>query len=122
VIDSASGLPFLRDGRVRALCVLSEARSAPAANVPTLRELGWPDAIAYGWQGISLPAGAPPAVIDRVHDALTAGVEADDVKARFRDLGIEGAALSPAGFQAFVEAENAVWRPLIRDLGIRLDG
>ena len=122
VIDCASGLPFLRDGRVRALCVLSEARSAPAANVPTLRELGWPDAIAYGWQGISLPAGAPAAVIDRVHDALTAGVDAVDVKARFRDLGIESAALSSAGFQAFVQSENAVWRPLIRDLGIRLDG
>jgi tripartite-type tricarboxylate transporter receptor subunit TctC len=122
VIDCASGLPFLRDGRVRALCVFSETRSAPAASVPTLRELGWPEAVAYGWQGISLPAGAPAAVIGRVHAALQAGIAADDAAARFRDLGIESAALSPAAFQAFVQAENAVWRPLIRDLGIRLDG
>ncbi len=120
-IDTATGMPFIRDGKVRALCVMSEAPSPRAPEVPTLKDLGFADAIAYGWQGVSVPAATPAPVLDRLHAALRAGVGADDVQARFTDLGIETAPLSPAEFQAFVARENAAWRPLIRELGIRLD-
>lgn len=121
VIDCATGIPFITSNRVRALCVLSEARSPRAPEVPTLRELGHAEAVAYGWQGMSVPAGVPAPVVARLHGALLAGVGAEDVQARYRDLGIESAPWSPAEFQAFVGRENALWRPLIRDLGIRLD-
>jgi tripartite-type tricarboxylate transporter receptor subunit TctC len=60
-------------------------------------------------------------VVGTLHAALVAGVEADEVKARYRELGVEASALSPAEFQAFVRRETTVWRPLIRELGIRLD-
>jgi tripartite-type tricarboxylate transporter receptor subunit TctC len=60
-------------------------------------------------------------VVAKLSEALKAGVAADDVQARFRDLGIESAPWSPAEFQDFVRRENAEWRPLIRELGIRLD-
>ena len=121
-IDCSTGIPFIRDGRVRALCVFSEARSPAAPEVPTLRELGHGEAIAYGWQGISVQAAVPAPVVAKLHEALMAGVAGPDVQARFRDLGIESAPLSPREFQAFVHRENAEWRPLIRELGIRLDG
>jgi len=121
-IDTATGTPFIRDGRVRALAVFSETRSPRAPDVPTLRELGFADAIAYGWQGMSVPAATPAPIVARLHAALIAGTGADDVQARFRDLGIESAPWSPAEFSAFVVRENAAWRPLIRELGIRLDG
>jgi tripartite-type tricarboxylate transporter receptor subunit TctC len=120
-IDCSTGIPFIRDGKVRALCAFSEARSPRAPEVPTLKELGFAEAVAYGWQGISVPAGTPAPVIEALHAALQAGTGADDLQARFRDLGIESAPLSPAEFQAFVQRENALWRPLIRELGIRLD-
>lgn len=121
VIDCATGIPFIAGNRVRALCVLSEARSPRAPEVPTLRELGHADAVAHGWQGMSVPSGVPTPVVARLHAALLGSVGADDVQARFRDLGIESAPWSPAEFQDFVRRENALWRPLIRDLGIRLD-
>jgi tripartite-type tricarboxylate transporter receptor subunit TctC len=121
VIDCATGIPFITSGRVRTLCAFSEARSPRAPEVPTLRELGFGDAVAYGWQGISLPAGAAAPVLARLAEALRAGVDAEDVQARFRDLGIERVPMSPAEFQEFVRRENAEWRPLIRELGIRLD-
>jgi len=122
VIDCATGIPFITSGRVRALCVFSETRSPRAADVPTLRELGHANAVAYGWQGMSVPAAVPAPVVARLAEALQAGVGADDVQDRFRQLGIESAPWSPAEFDAFVRRENAEWRPLIRELGIRLDG
>jgi tripartite-type tricarboxylate transporter receptor subunit TctC len=89
--------------------------------VPTLRELGFANAIAYGWQGMSVPAAVPDPIVARLAEGLRTGVGAADVQARFNDLGIESAPWSPAEFQAFVQRENAEWRPLIRELGIRLD-
>jgi tripartite-type tricarboxylate transporter receptor subunit TctC len=121
-IDCATGIPFIRDNRVRALCVFSEARSGVAPEVPTLRELGFPTAVAYGWQGMSVQAAVPAPIVARLHEALLAGVNGADVQDRFRTLGIESAPWSPQQFQDFVRRENAEWRPLIRDLGIRLDG
>jgi len=121
VIDCATGLPFLRDGRVRALAVLGEARSPQAPGVPTLVEQGLADAVAYGWQGMSLSAATPARVVGPLNVALAAAVASDTVSRRMDDLGIERAALSPTAFQDFVAREAAIWRPLIRELGIRLD-
>ncbi len=120
VIDTATGLPFIRDGRVRALAVLSDTRSPMVPDVPTLKELG-PDAVAYGWQGMSVPAATPPAVIARLNEGLRAAIASEDIARRMRDLGIEAASWTAAEFNAFVGRENALWRPLIRELGIRLD-
>jgi tripartite-type tricarboxylate transporter receptor subunit TctC len=120
MIDTATGLPFIREGRVRALAVLSEKRTAEAPAVPTLRELGH-DAVAFGWQGISAPRGTPRAVIARLNEEVVRAVASEPVQARTTALGIETTRWSAAEFDAFVAAENARWRPLIRELGIRLD-
>jgi tripartite-type tricarboxylate transporter receptor subunit TctC len=121
LIDSATGIPFLRDGRVRGLVVLSEARSPQAPDVPTAAELGIADAVAFGWQAMSAPAATPAAAIARLNAELNGAVASAEMQARMRSLGIESAPWSPAELNAFVARENASWRPLIRDLGIRLD-
>ncbi len=120
VIDTATGTPFIRDGRVRALCVMSEARSALFPDVPTLRDLGH-DAVAYGWQGMSVPTGTPAPVIARLAEEMIRAMTSPELARRLADLGIEYQPWTPAQFNAFVAQENATWRPLIRDLGIRLD-
>lgn len=121
MIDCATGIPLIASGRARALCVLSEARSPRAPDVATLRESGAGDVVAYGWQGMSVPAGVPAPVLEKLSAALRAGVKADDVRGRFETLGIEAADWNSAEFDAFVKRENALWRPLIRELGIKLD-
>ena len=121
VIDCATGIPFIRSPRVKTLCVFSEARSEQAPNVPTLRELGHQQAVAYGWQGISVPTNTPAPVIQRLNEELIRAMASEDISRRTRDLGIETPPLTTAQFNAFVQRENAEWRPLIRELGIRLD-
>lgn len=120
MIDTATGLPFIRDGRVRALAVLSEARTAQAPAVPTLREMGH-DAVAFGWQGLSVPRGVPAPVVARLNAELVRAMASEELQQRARTLGIQTTGWSAEEFDRFVAAENAVWRPLIRDLGIRLD-
>ena len=122
MIDCATGIPFLRDGRVRALVTLGNTRSASVPDVPTAMELGHAGAVAYGWQGLSVPAATPAPIIERLNAVLNAAVMSDALRARTDGLGIEHAPWSPSEFNAFVGRENAQWRPLIRELGIRLDG
>ena len=74
VIDCATGIPFITTGRVRALCVFSEARAPRAPDVPTLRELGFANAVAYGWQGMSVAAAVPAPIVARLAEGLKAGV------------------------------------------------
>ncbi|NMJ41241.1 tripartite tricarboxylate transporter substrate binding protein [Roseomonas sp. JC162] len=120
MIDTATGLPFIRDGRVRALAVLTETRTAEAPAVPTMRELGH-DAVAFGWQGLSVPKGVPAPMIQRLNAELVRAMASEELQARTRGLGIQTTDWAPAAFDAFVAEENTVWRPLIRELGIRLD-
>ena len=89
--------------------------------MPTLRELGDAQAVAYGWQGISVPTGTPAPTIQRLNQELIRAMQSEELSRRTRDLGIETPPLSIAEFNAFVARENAEWRPLIRDLGIRID-
>ncbi|UFN49025.1 tripartite tricarboxylate transporter substrate binding protein [Roseomonas sp. OT10] len=121
MVDCATGIPFLRDGKARALLVMSEARSASARDVPTALELGHAGAVAYGWQGMSVPAGVPAPVVQQLNTALNRATASGELQARMQTLGIEPAPWTPAEFSAFVEKEIALWRPLIRELGIRLD-
>jgi tripartite-type tricarboxylate transporter receptor subunit TctC len=120
VIDTATGTPFIRDNRVRTLVALTENRTRLAPAVPTARELGH-DAVAYGWQGMSVPNGTPAPIIARLSEEMRRAMQSDAIAPRLRDLDIEYRPWSPAEFQAFVGRENALWRPLIRELGIRLD-
>jgi tripartite-type tricarboxylate transporter receptor subunit TctC len=120
VIDCATGIPFIRDGRVRALLVMSEGRSTSAPDVPTVRQLGT-DAVAYGWQGLAVAAATPAPILARMNAELNRAIASEEMQARFGALGIESAAMSPAEFAEFTRRDNAVWRPLIRELGIRLD-
>ncbi|MDB5413228.1 MAG: twin-arginine translocation pathway signal protein [Rubritepida sp.] len=121
VIDTASGLPFIRDGRVRALAVLSEARSPEAPDVPTMAELGHGNTVAYGWQGMSVPKATPEPIVARLSAEMIGAIQSPEIMSRMRTLGIEYQPWTPAEFNAFVARENALWRPLIRELGIRLD-
>jgi tripartite-type tricarboxylate transporter receptor subunit TctC len=121
LIDTSTGMPFIRDNRVRALVCLSPERTTHAPAVPTAVELGHAGAVAFGWQGVSVPAGTPAPIVARLSDELKRAIASDEIRARFETLGIQANPLDPAGFAAFVARENATWRPLIRELGIRLD-
>jgi tripartite-type tricarboxylate transporter receptor subunit TctC len=120
VIDTFTGAPFIRDNQVRTLLALTERRTPLAPAVPTAKELGY-DAVAYGWQGMSVPAATPAPILDRLSREMIAAMRTELLTSRLRDRDIEYRPQSPAEFQAFVQAENARWRPLIRELGIRLD-
>ena len=117
-----TGMPHVKSGRLRALAVTSEKRSALASELPTMAESGLPGYSSVTWFGVYLPAGAPPALVDRVHKAFAKAIQAPDVVASLAKLGVEPAAAStPAQFATMVQADSARWASVIRQHKITLE-
>lgn len=82
-----SSLPFVRDGRLRALAVNAPSRLPIAQEVPTLAEAGLQGAELLGWAGLYAPARTPPAVVERLARAVQAALRDPEVKALFDSTG-----------------------------------
>ena len=109
----------IRSGRLRALAVTAPARLAMFPDVPTTAEAGLPGIEAIVWNGIFVPAGTPPPVIQVLHRELVKAYNAPDVKSQVVNTGSEVAADTPEEFAAFVRSESAKWAKVIRDAGIK---
>jgi tripartite-type tricarboxylate transporter receptor subunit TctC len=121
IADVTNATPFLADRRARGLVVLGEARTPRAPDTPTGLELGLPGTVAYGWQGLAVAAGTPAPIVARLSELLNEAIQTPEAVRQFNDTGAEPVLRSPAQMAEFVREENAIWRPLIRELGIRLD-
>ena len=112
-------MPFVRDGKLRALAITSLQRSPLAPDLPTVAEAGVPGYEMIGWNGIFLPKGVPPEVVERLHGALATILRGAELRAQFARLGAEAVGNAPATFAAFVREESTRWGKIIRDRGIK---
>ncbi|NBQ74773.1 MAG: tripartite tricarboxylate transporter substrate binding protein [Acetobacteraceae bacterium] len=111
----------VRDGRLRALGVTTKNRIAPFPDLPTIAEAGVPGYEIATWYGIWAPARTPPAIINRLQQAVAAAARNPETRARFDALGAEPVADSPEDYARFVRAEYDRWGKLVRDARIKLD-
>ncbi len=117
-----TGMPHVKGGRLRALAVTSEKRSALAPELPTMAESGLPGYSSVTWFGVYLPAGASPALVDRIHKAFAKAMQSSEVAEGLAKLGVEPAAPStPAKFAAMVQADSARWATVIRQHKISVE-
>ncbi len=117
-----TGMPHVKSGRLRALAVTSAQRSTLAPELPTLAESGLPGFSSVTWFGVYLPAGASPALVQRVHDAFARAIQAPEVAQSLARLGVEPARPStPAQFAALVQADSARWASVIRQHKITIE-
>jgi tripartite-type tricarboxylate transporter receptor subunit TctC len=111
----------IRAGKLRALAVSSAARVSDFPEVPTFRELGYPELVASIWFSLSGPAGMPPDVVTRLNTEVRRIMQLPEVRERLRPEGIEPADLDAQRFTAFVAAELKRWAPVVRASGAHID-
>lgn len=112
-------LALVRDGRVRALAVTGEKRSAAIPDVPTIAESGVSGYEASLWQAIVAPAETPPAIITRLNQEVLAVLASPDVKATLEKQGIELEPSTPAQLAARIRTDLGKWGEVIRGAGIK---
>ncbi len=111
-------LPHLRGGRLRGLAVTSLTRATQAPELPTVAESGYAGFQAASWFGLTVPAGTPPAVVEKLNREVNTALERDDVRNRMNGMGAEPGKGTPKDFRRFIEQETQKWAKLIAAIGI----
>jgi tripartite-type tricarboxylate transporter receptor subunit TctC len=114
-------LPFIREGKLRALAVTSPARIPVLPDVPTVAEAGLAGFAVEFWQGLFVPAGTPAEVITRLNQAARAAANDAALVQDMAARGITIAASSPAELAALLARETTEWAELVRATGITAD-
>jgi tripartite-type tricarboxylate transporter receptor subunit TctC len=113
----SSAVEQIRAGNVQALGVSSESRLAGFPDVPTFKELGYPDLVAATWFSLSGPAKLPSEISHRLNAAVIAVMQEPAVQKQLALDGIELKALTPEDFTKFVAAETDRWAPVAKAIG-----
>ena len=98
-------LPHIKAGKLRALAGWGDKRVAALPDVPTFRELGYPDAEFYIWAGVFAPKGTPEPVLTKLREALRTAVADSEFKAAMDKLETPIVFKQGPEFEAFFQAD-----------------
>jgi tripartite-type tricarboxylate transporter receptor subunit TctC len=113
-ISVLAGMPLAQSGRARALGVSSAARVASYPDLPTIAESGVPGVDFYLWQAMLAPAGVSRATLAQLNGELNKALGNAEVKERMMQQGNELMGGTPQQATAFISAEMARWRKIIK--------
>jgi tripartite-type tricarboxylate transporter receptor subunit TctC len=114
-------VPFIKDGKLRAVAVTSPTRAAMTPDVPTVLELGQKKLLAENFLGVSAPANLPRPVSDRLYNAMSEVMANPLVQKRMEEMAVAGRKMTPAEFTKFVSDQVTEWAPAVKGSGAKLN-
>jgi len=114
-------LPHIKDGRVRLLASASSQRSPLLPDVLTIAELGYPGYALDIWLGVTMPAGVPSPIVNKVSAEIARVLNVPDVKARLSPQGVDVETTSPQALAKLIRADYERWGKIIKAAGIKAD-
>jgi tripartite-type tricarboxylate transporter receptor subunit TctC len=114
----SSSSSFIRAGTLTGVAVTSAERMADYPELPTFKELGYPDLVSSTWFSISGPAKLPKDIVERLNRDIGAVMAKPEVQERMRRDGLLTEAMSADAFTKFVASESVRWTPLIQRTGL----
>ena len=116
-----SSIPFVRNGKLRALAVTAPKRSPAAPEVPTVSEAGIPGFSVLDWQGMFTTAKTPAPVINKLNAEIKRALALPDVIEKLATAGVEIQTTSPEEWGRFVQSEIDKWAKVVKTAGIKLE-
>jgi len=121
VADLPVLVSHLRSGKLRALALTGLERTTLFPDIPSMKELGYPQVNSRNWYALFAPAQTPPAVVNRLNEAVRQAVAMPDLRDALVGLGADIYVLSPAEFGQFLESEIARWKGVVRKYQLKLN-
>jgi tripartite-type tricarboxylate transporter receptor subunit TctC len=115
----SSSLERVRTKQLKALAVATKSVALP--NVPTVRELGFPNLELQGWNGFLAPKGTPEAVVTKLQQEIAAAVKHPDVQKRMTDVGAEPSGSTQAEMRDMLRKQVAQVRPVVEELKLVME-
>ncbi|MFN0162241.1 MAG: Bug family tripartite tricarboxylate transporter substrate binding protein [Burkholderiales bacterium] len=120
MIDGAT-INLVHSGKLRALAVAFPKRWPTQPEVPTMAELGYPDVTITTYFGLAAPAGTPPAILDRLNQALRAIASSPETDKKLLALNVMAMPVNRQEATSFMRQQSEKWGPILRSLNITLD-
>lgn len=122
VIDGHTNyVPFVKEGKLRAIGLVSPGKDTLLPDVPNVREQGFPELERLGWWALFGPANLPGPVLSRLSNAALWTLKQPDFLEKQAALGLTPRPGTPEELAAQVKADIARWTPIIKAAGIKLD-
>ena len=112
-------LPYVKEGRLRALAALTRTRTKPAPEVPTIVEAGVPNFSIYGWFVLFAPAKTPAVIVERLEREVNAVLKRQETQDQFLKIGLETGGPSRQELPAFIKGQLTSWATAARDAGMQ---
>ncbi len=117
-----AALPQVKAGTLRALAVTTRERSAQLPDVPTVAETkGYDNYEINTWNAIMAPKGTPPAVVEKLNQAIKQAMTSPELVKRFQGEGAAPKTSTPAELGVFVDSELTKWAGVVKSVNIKLD-
>ncbi len=114
-------LPYLEDGRLKALAISAPKRHASLPNVPTMEEQGFAEFESNSWYGMLAPAQVPDDTIQQLNKLVVSILQEPEVRASFDTRGLDVIASRPAEFKDWLRKETDKYAQVIKESGARID-
>jgi tripartite-type tricarboxylate transporter receptor subunit TctC len=118
---ATQSMPYVVNGQMRGIAVTGPRRFPNLPNLPTFRELGWPEPDAGTWQGLLVQGQTPPAMLARLEREIAAVLNEPAIKARIGELGGEVQADGGDAFRRRLAEQTASYGRIIRANNIRIN-
>jgi tripartite-type tricarboxylate transporter receptor subunit TctC len=118
---SVAALPFVKQGRLRALAVSSLERVSAAPDVPTVAEQGFPGFSGVPWISLMAPAGTPKPIVDKLHNEVVRILQTPAMRETFAAQGVLPMVMTQPELAAFIKAEIAKWGKAVKDSGAKAE-
>jgi tripartite-type tricarboxylate transporter receptor subunit TctC len=112
---------YAKGGRVKALMVSTPERNVALPDLPTPKEAGVPNFEVRSTYGLLAPVGTPPAVIRKLNEEVVKVLQNPDIKARFRNLGVDAVASTPEELTHRIPQDIARWTAIIKQADIKAE-
>jgi tripartite-type tricarboxylate transporter receptor subunit TctC len=108
----------IRSSNLIPIAVSSENRLPDLPNVPTLKELGYPDLVATTWWSLSAPAGLPRDIADKVNQEVNKSFSLPQVEKQLKQDAVETKAMTPAEVTQYMRSEIDKWGPFVKKMNV----
>lgn len=120
-VTLASGMPYIRGGRVRVMAMASPQRFPRLPDVPTVAEAGVSGFAVTNWAGVFVAAGTPRPIVDRLNSEIVKALSTPDVRQKLLELGLVAGTNTPEQFATFIQSETVKWAKVVKEANIKLN-
>ena len=119
--STATALPHVKSGKLKAIGVTTAKRIPALPDVPTVKESGLPGYEVILWHGLIGPKGLPKAIVDRLNGEVNKALKLKETDEQLQNDGVSAAGGTPEQFGATIKKEIGVWKKVAADAGVKAE-